>query len=182
MPTAVRSHAKINLGLDIGAPRPDGFHSLATVYQTLELYDLVTVIARPAATTSLRLTSNDSRVPTDGATPHGRWLRWRWRRWVSPPRSRFTLKSGCRCRAGWGRVRPMPWRRWWGWRAELGIRESEVSGLGLEVSEARRNQSRLAAQRLEIARQGRLRCAAISDWRSGSGTGSRPGGLSPAGH
>ncbi len=65
MPTAVRSHAKINLGLSIGAPRPDGYHALATVYQTLELYDLVTVTARPAAATALRLTSNDSRVPTD---------------------------------------------------------------------------------------------------------------------
>jgi 4-diphosphocytidyl-2-C-methyl-D-erythritol kinase len=65
MPTAVRSHAKINLGLGIGAPRPDGFHSLITVYQTLELYDLVTVTARPSAATALRLTSNDSRVPTD---------------------------------------------------------------------------------------------------------------------
>ena len=65
MPTAVRSHAKINLGLYIGAPRPDGFHALATVYQTLELYDVVTVTARPSAATSLRLTSNDSRVPTD---------------------------------------------------------------------------------------------------------------------
>jgi 4-diphosphocytidyl-2-C-methyl-D-erythritol kinase len=65
MPTAVRSHAKINLGLYIGAPRPDGYHALATVYQTLELYDLVTVTARPATATTLRLTSNDSRVPTD---------------------------------------------------------------------------------------------------------------------
>jgi 4-diphosphocytidyl-2-C-methyl-D-erythritol kinase len=65
MPTAVRSHAKINLGLGIGAPRADGFHALCTVYQTLELYDVVTVTARPAAETSLRLTSNDSRVPTD---------------------------------------------------------------------------------------------------------------------
>jgi 4-diphosphocytidyl-2-C-methyl-D-erythritol kinase len=65
MPTTVRSHAKINLGLAIGAPRADGFHALATVYQTLELHDLVTVTARPAARTALRLTSNDSRVPTD---------------------------------------------------------------------------------------------------------------------
>jgi 4-diphosphocytidyl-2-C-methyl-D-erythritol kinase len=65
MPTAVRSHAKINLGLYIGAPRPDGFHSLVTVYQTLELYDVVTVTARRAATTTIRLTSNDSRVPAD---------------------------------------------------------------------------------------------------------------------
>ena len=65
MPTTVRSHAKINLGLYIGAPRPDGFHALATVYQTLELYDLVTVTARPAGTTALQVTSNDERVPTD---------------------------------------------------------------------------------------------------------------------
>ena len=65
MPTAVRSHAKINLGLGIGAPRADGFHALCTVYQTLELYDTVTVAARPAAATALRLTSNNSRVPTD---------------------------------------------------------------------------------------------------------------------
>jgi 4-diphosphocytidyl-2-C-methyl-D-erythritol kinase len=66
MPTAVRSHAKINLGLGIGAPRADGFHALCTVYQTLEVYDVVTVAARPAAATALRLTSNDARVPTDG--------------------------------------------------------------------------------------------------------------------
>jgi 4-diphosphocytidyl-2-C-methyl-D-erythritol kinase len=65
MATTVRSHAKINLGLGIGAPRPDGFHSLITVYQTLELHDVVTVTARPASDTSIRLTSNDQRVPMD---------------------------------------------------------------------------------------------------------------------
>jgi len=65
MPTAVRSHAKINLGLGIGSPRPDGFHGLTTVYQTLELFDIVTVTARDAAATAIRLTSNDARVPTD---------------------------------------------------------------------------------------------------------------------
>ncbi len=65
MPTTVRSHAKINLGLYIGAPRDDGFHALVTVYQTIELHDLVTVTAHLAPTTSIILTSNDTRVPTD---------------------------------------------------------------------------------------------------------------------
>jgi len=65
MPTVVRSYAKINLGLAIGAPRPDGFHALSTVYQTLELHDLVTVRAQRTATTTITLTSNDERVPTD---------------------------------------------------------------------------------------------------------------------
>src|SRR5580698_9082646 len=66
MPTTVRSHAKINLGLGIGAPRPDGFHGLVTLYQTLELHDRVIVSAQPAETTAIRLTSNDRRVPADG--------------------------------------------------------------------------------------------------------------------
>jgi 4-diphosphocytidyl-2-C-methyl-D-erythritol kinase len=65
MPTRVRSHAKINLGLYIGVPRPDGFHELVTVYQTLEMHDFVTVSARSASETSIRITSNDARVPTD---------------------------------------------------------------------------------------------------------------------
>jgi 4-diphosphocytidyl-2-C-methyl-D-erythritol kinase len=65
MPTAVRSHAKINLGLHIGAPRADGFHSLVTAYQTIGLHDIVTVTARRAAATTLKLTSNDERVPID---------------------------------------------------------------------------------------------------------------------
>ena len=65
MPTVVRSHAKVNLGLFLGAPRPDGFHALATVYQTLEMHDLVTVTAKLAEVNSLQISSNDPRVPTD---------------------------------------------------------------------------------------------------------------------
>ena len=70
---AVRSHAKINLGLYIGVSRPDGFHSLVTVYQTLELHDLVSVAVRgpipgppgPVNQAPIRITSNDARVPAD---------------------------------------------------------------------------------------------------------------------
>ncbi|HKO10811.1 MAG TPA: hypothetical protein VJV22_02505 [Acidobacteriaceae bacterium] len=65
MPTTLRSFCKINLGLAIGSPRPDGFHPLATCYQTLAAYDLVTVEAWPAPETALRLTCTDARVPTD---------------------------------------------------------------------------------------------------------------------
>ncbi len=61
----VRSFSKINLGLAIGPPRPDGFHSLVTLYQTLALHDVVSVSARPAAQTCIRLTSSDFRVPLD---------------------------------------------------------------------------------------------------------------------
>jgi 4-diphosphocytidyl-2-C-methyl-D-erythritol kinase len=46
MATRVRSYSKINLGLAIGPVRADGFHGLATLYQTLALHDVVTVEAR----------------------------------------------------------------------------------------------------------------------------------------
>ena len=65
MSTQVRSHAKINLGLKIGPTRPDGYHGLVTIYQTLAVHDLLTVDARPADVTNIELTTNDPRVPTD---------------------------------------------------------------------------------------------------------------------
>jgi len=76
MATRVRSYSKINLGLAIGPVRADGFHGLATLYQTLALHDVVTVEARRIASepTSqsrdvghprIRLTTNHPDVPTD---------------------------------------------------------------------------------------------------------------------
>ena len=41
----VRAAAKINLLLGVGAPRPDGFHTLVTVYQAISLYDDLVVTA-----------------------------------------------------------------------------------------------------------------------------------------
>jgi 4-diphosphocytidyl-2-C-methyl-D-erythritol kinase len=43
MSTAIRSFAKINLGLKIGPPRADGFHELRTIYQTIALHDVIKV-------------------------------------------------------------------------------------------------------------------------------------------
>src|ERR1700738_5632232 len=65
MPTRVRSHTKINLGLAIGPLRPDRFHQLTTVYQPLALQEWVTVEARSAAETRITLSSTHPRVPTD---------------------------------------------------------------------------------------------------------------------
>ncbi|HZY73460.1 MAG TPA: 4-(cytidine 5'-diphospho)-2-C-methyl-D-erythritol kinase, partial [Edaphobacter sp.] len=65
MATRVRSYSKINLGLAIGPARADGFHALTTLYQTLDLHDVVTVSARRAAKTRLVLTTNHRFVPTD---------------------------------------------------------------------------------------------------------------------
>jgi 4-diphosphocytidyl-2-C-methyl-D-erythritol kinase len=64
MPTVVRSYSKINLGLAVGPLRPDGFHALTTLYQTLALHDLVRVTARPASTTSITVTAHHPGVPS----------------------------------------------------------------------------------------------------------------------
>ena len=66
MATRVCSYSKINLGLAIGPVRPDGFHELATLYQTLALHDVVTVEAKPTTGESrITLTTNHPQVPTD---------------------------------------------------------------------------------------------------------------------
>jgi 4-diphosphocytidyl-2-C-methyl-D-erythritol kinase len=65
MTVAVRSFAKINLGLYIGAARADGFHDLRTVYQTIALHDLIRVnVGRGRG---IQILCNDRRVPLDSA-------------------------------------------------------------------------------------------------------------------
>ena len=61
MPVTVRSFAKINLGLAIGPRRPDGFHDLRTVYQTIALHDIIRVQVGPGAGIEIRCA--DPRVP-----------------------------------------------------------------------------------------------------------------------
>ena len=63
MPTTVRSFAKINIGLCIGARRPDGFHELRTVYQTIALHDRVTVSVGSGTGVELHCAAPD--VPLD---------------------------------------------------------------------------------------------------------------------
>ena len=62
---ALPSFSKINLGLKIGPARPDGFHELRTIYQTLALHDLVRVEALPGAGIEIRC--SDARVPLDAS-------------------------------------------------------------------------------------------------------------------
>ncbi len=69
MPVTLRSYSKINLGLAIGPTRPDGFHALTTLYQTIEAHDLLTLSVeaapRPQGSNAIELSSNDRRLPLD---------------------------------------------------------------------------------------------------------------------
>jgi 4-diphosphocytidyl-2-C-methyl-D-erythritol kinase len=63
MSVTVRSFAKINISLRIGALRPDGFHELRTVYQTIALHDIIRVSVGRGAGIEIRC--DDPRVPRD---------------------------------------------------------------------------------------------------------------------
>ncbi len=69
MTVAVRSFAKINLGLYIGAARADGYHDLRTVYQTIALHDVIRVsIERNSGRGSgIEILCDDPRVPLDSS-------------------------------------------------------------------------------------------------------------------
>jgi 4-diphosphocytidyl-2-C-methyl-D-erythritol kinase len=57
-----RAHAKINLDLRVLGTRPDGFHELRTVFQSLALHDVLTCRARRGA---FAITCRNPHVPTD---------------------------------------------------------------------------------------------------------------------
>ena len=65
MTVTVRSFAKINLGLCIGAAREDGFHELLTVYQTIGLHDVIRVSVGRGSGIEIRCA--DPRVPSDAS-------------------------------------------------------------------------------------------------------------------
>ncbi len=63
MTVTMRSFAKVNLGLRIGAAREDGFHGLLTLYQTIAMHDVVRVSVNRGSGIEIRCA--DPRVPKD---------------------------------------------------------------------------------------------------------------------
>ncbi len=60
----VRAPAKVNLELNVGGQRPDGYHALSTIYMAVGLYDEVTVCSAPEWDVRVSGPYAD-RVPTD---------------------------------------------------------------------------------------------------------------------
>lgn len=59
----MRAHAKVNLHLRVLGPRADGYHELRTIFQTLDLHDVITCRPRPGS--GCEVTCSDPAVPCD---------------------------------------------------------------------------------------------------------------------
>ena len=60
----VRAHAKVNLDLRVFGARADGYHELRTVFQSIELHDVLTVAERPGP---FAIESRSAAVPLDAS-------------------------------------------------------------------------------------------------------------------
>ncbi|MGH9328287.1 MAG: 4-(cytidine 5'-diphospho)-2-C-methyl-D-erythritol kinase [Terriglobia bacterium] len=61
-PVRLRAFAKINQGLKILSPRPDGYHEIRTVYHTLALHDRMEISLQPKR--SIDVECSDTAIPT----------------------------------------------------------------------------------------------------------------------
>lgn len=96
-----KAYAKINLGLDIVGKRPDGYHNIDTVMQSISLCDYVTL----ERTSGIRITCNNPAVPTDGGnTAHKAALLFFDYAKLSPKKNgvSITIEKNIPMRAGLG--------------------------------------------------------------------------------
>ena len=62
----IKSYAKINLYLNVGAKRADGYHDVESIMQQVTLFDYVTVLRDTDTTTrGVKITCTDRLVPSD---------------------------------------------------------------------------------------------------------------------
>jgi len=115
MTVQVRSFAKINLGLRIGAGAGRMvFHELLTVYQTIGLHDLIGVSVSRGAGIEIRCDDprvrGINRILAIGCREEAmRAMKGKGRVVIE------IEESGCRCRAGWAGLPRTQWRPCWRW-------------------------------------------------------------------
>jgi 4-diphosphocytidyl-2-C-methyl-D-erythritol kinase len=96
-PVTVRAPAKINLQLAVGAPGPDGYHQLATVFHAVGLYDELTATATGPAEGGVQLTVEGDQaelVPLDETNLAVRAATLLARRTGRPAQVRLHLRKG----------------------------------------------------------------------------------------
>ncbi len=129
----VRSFAKINLGLEIVGRRPDGYHDIRTLFQTVTLADELGFEAAPAGV--LRLEGDDPSVAWDGTNLVHRAARLLLERRGTGPGVRITVKKTVPAGKGLGggssnaAATLLALNRMW----DLGLDTGELAGLAVRL-------------------------------------------------
>src|SRR6478736_454379 len=107
----VRVPAKVNLELRVGPRRPDGYHSLATVYQAVSLHDEVSG-ARWDDWQVVPTGTYKSLIPTDGDNLAVRAARLVAERWSVDEALSIRIDKDIPVAGGMAAARPTPPPRW----------------------------------------------------------------------
>ena len=134
----LRAHAKINLSLAVGGVRPDGYHGLRTVFQSLALHDTLRFVE---ADEGLAIACSAPGVPLDE-----RNLVWKAARLVwaaagrrGEPRGRVRITKRIPAQGGLGggsadaAAALVGWDRLWATRLPAGRLRDLARGLGADV-------------------------------------------------
>ena len=60
----IRTYAKLNLGLEIVGKRPNGYHELETIFQTIDFFDEMKITIDLSGK-GISMTCNKKYIPTD---------------------------------------------------------------------------------------------------------------------
>ena len=101
MSLRILSPAKINLFLRITGKRPDGYHDIQTVFQFLQLHDIVEIELTENAVVE-RIDRHDFELPEIDLTVRAARLIGQYRKPDNPPGVRITLSKIIPCGAGMG--------------------------------------------------------------------------------
>ena len=63
MQLKIKTPAKINLSLDVLGIRPDGYHDIASIMQTISLYDYLTFELEPSEILTIELNGTNPNIP-----------------------------------------------------------------------------------------------------------------------
>lgn len=83
------SFAKINLGLEITGKRPDGYHDLKTIFQTIDLHDAIRL--EETNTGTITLSGDDPAIEWDHRNTISRAFAAIYKNFTIPPRRGFNV-------------------------------------------------------------------------------------------
>ena len=134
----VRAHAKVNLDLRIFGTRPDGYHELRTVFQSIELHDTLVCAARPGP---FALKSRSAAIPLDHSNLVWKAAAALWKalgRAGDPTDTTVTIEKGIPVEAGLAggssdaAAALLAFARLWG-GAPITLLREVASGIGADV-------------------------------------------------